>query len=111
MCDLAEKKFEDAIETSWDSDAFAEAVTIVFHSTPAEVSQLRDIVIDTIYNHFEALKDKTEIDAAVCDIPRLAYALYKRKCEESSPSVAPVKQGVQQPTNHNLRPWIDWLLM
>jgi hypothetical protein len=20
-------------------------------------------------------------------------------------------QGVQQPTNHNLRPWIDWLLM
>jgi hypothetical protein len=25
--------------------------------------------------------------------------------------VSDIGQGVQQPTNHNLRPWIDWLLM
>jgi hypothetical protein len=88
--DLAEGKFEDSIESSWDSGAFPEVITVVFHSTPAEVGQLRDIVIDTIYNHFEALKDKEEIDAAICDILHLAYALYKRKREESSLTVTPV---------------------
>jgi len=88
--DLADWKFEIAIETSWDSNAFPEVITVVFHSTPAEVSQLRDIVSDTIYDQFEALKNKKEIAAVICDIPHLAYALYKRKCEESSPTVTPV---------------------
>lgn len=58
---------------------------MVFHSTPDEVSTLRDIFIDTLYGHLDALKDKRGIKVALCEILRLAYILLQRKCEEYPP--------------------------
>lgn len=80
--DLAAEKFEDCIKFLWDHEVFAEVVTIVFNSTPDDVAQLRNIVIDTMYSHIETLKDKKDIQAVLSDIPRLACILLMRKCEE-----------------------------
>jgi hypothetical protein len=82
--DLAAEKFENTIRFFWNDEVFAEVVTVVFHSTPEGVLTLRNIVIDTLYSHLDALKDKKEIQAVLCEIPRLAYILLKRKCDESS---------------------------
>ena len=80
--DLAEEKFRKTIPFFWNHEIFAEVVMVVFHSTPDGVSTVRDIVIDTLYNHLDALKDKKKIRAALCEIPCLAYILLRRKCEE-----------------------------
>lgn len=80
--DLTAEKFEDNIEFLWNHEVFAEVVTIVFHSTPDDVAQLRNIVIDTMYSNLETLKNKKDIQAVLSEIPRLAYILLKRKCDE-----------------------------
>lgn len=80
--DLAEENFRKTIPFFWNDAIFAEVVMVVFHSTPDEISILRDIVIDTLYNHIDALKDKKKTRTALCEIPCLEYILVKSKCEE-----------------------------
>ena len=92
--DLSAAKFAETVKTTWNSYGFAEAIGIVFQSTTEEVTQLRDIVTDILHDNFKALKDKPEIETAVCEIPRLAYALLKRKSEKPKPA----------PTATNVKP-------
>jgi hypothetical protein len=73
--------FQNALATAWNSDAFPEAVNIVCTSTPEDATELREIVLDTIHDHFPTLKKKPAIEEAICDIPRLTYAMLKRKCD------------------------------
>jgi hypothetical protein len=75
---LAAMKFKQSVRASWDHDDFAHAISIVYNSTADNVSQLRDITIDIIHDHFDALKHKAEFESAVSSIPALAYALLKR---------------------------------
>lgn len=81
--DLAAAKFKQSAEMDWDHEDFAEAISIVHDSTPESVSQLRDIVADAIHEHFDALQNK-RVQTVICNIPRLAYDLLKRKCEKPS---------------------------
>ena len=75
--------FRHAAQKAWDSDAFLEAIDIVFTSTPEDVSDLRDVVLDTIYDHFQGIMDKPEIEEVVCNHPKLTYGLMKRKTNYS----------------------------
>jgi hypothetical protein len=95
--DLAAEKFENTIRFFWDDEVFAEVVSVVFHSTPEDVSTLRNIVIETLYSHLDVLKDKKDIQAVLCEIPRLAYVLLKRKCDKRSP----------KPTRHSYSAYDD----
>ena len=76
--ELAVSKFHTAATGLWKHDDFAHSVHIVFNSTAEEVTQLLVIASDILHQHFDVLKEKAEIEAVVCNIPRLAYALLKR---------------------------------
>ena len=70
--DLATEKFREAVETGWDTEAFAPAAHIVFTSTAEDVRQLRDIVIATIQAHI-GLLDNEAVQTVVKSINELAY--------------------------------------
>jgi high-affinity K+ transport system ATPase subunit B len=76
--DLAAEKFKRSAKVFWDHEDFAHAIFVVHNSTSDGVSKLRDIVADTLCEHFDKLKHKPEIETVVCSIPALAYALLKR---------------------------------
>jgi hypothetical protein len=76
--DLATTKFKQSVQTSWNHEDFAHASFVIYDSTPEDVSQLREIVANTLHNHFSELKDKPEVETVVCGNPHLAYALLKR---------------------------------
>lgn len=76
--DLAASKYKEAVTTCWNKEEFAHSVFVAFNSTAEEVTQLRDIVSDTLHQHFDDLKNKAEVETVICNIPRLAYALLKR---------------------------------
>ncbi|RMY85085.1 hypothetical protein D0862_11267 [Hortaea werneckii] len=48
---LAAKKFKDAVRINWRHDSFAEAVPIVYSTTPGDVRALRDVVTITLHGH------------------------------------------------------------
>ena len=77
--DLAASKYKEAATTCWNHEEFAHSVFVAFNSTAEEVTQLRDIVSDTLHQHFDDLKDKAEVETVICNIPRLAYALLERR--------------------------------
>jgi hypothetical protein len=70
--EFAAEKLANTIRFFWNDKVFAEVITVVFYSTPEDVSTLRDIVIDTLYSHLDALKDKKDIQTVLSEIPRLA---------------------------------------
>ncbi|GAB1733057.1 hypothetical protein NU195Hw_g2318t2 [Hortaea werneckii] len=48
---LAAKKFKDAVKLNWRHDSFAEAIRIVYSTTPEDVRALRDVVTLTLDLH------------------------------------------------------------
>lgn len=89
LCNLAAEKFQNLVTNSWNQDpfvdaascdAFAEAITIVFNSTPEEVTQLREIVLEALLDNFEALKANRAVKEAMDSILGLGYELLRRKC-------------------------------
>jgi hypothetical protein len=77
--DLAASKFKDAANAYWKHDDFAHSIYIAYDSTTDEVTQLREVVADVLLEHFDDLEqDIPEFETALCEIPRLAYALLKR---------------------------------
>lgn len=59
--------------------AFAEILTVVFESTPDEVTQLRDTVLEVLLDNFESVKSNHAIEEAMCNIPGLGFELLRRK--------------------------------
>jgi hypothetical protein len=80
---FAKCSFRHAAQTAWDSGAFLEAIDIAFTSTPEDVSDLRDIALDTIYDHFQTMMDKPEIEELCASHPKLTYGLLKRNTDYS----------------------------
>lgn len=80
---FAKCSFRHAVQTAWESDEFADALDIVFTSTPEDVSDLRDIVLDTIYDHFQAIMDKPEIKEFICSHGEVSYGLLRRRTNYS----------------------------
>lgn len=58
---------------------FAEVLPVVFNSTPEEVTQLRDIVLETLLDNFVAYKSNEAIKEAMSSIPSLGYDLLRRQ--------------------------------
>ena len=60
-----------------DSHEFAEAIHLVYNSTPSSDKDMREAVADTLDWHSRLL-DNPEIEIAIMDINGLAYELLKR---------------------------------
>ena len=80
---LAASKFASAVRSFWSHQTFAEAVRIVYHTTPDDVQELREVVADAITTH-EELLDKPEIKTAVLEINGLAYELLRKKSKSTN---------------------------
>lgn len=74
---LALDKFKIQLTRHWDSPEFAEAIHIVYSSTPASDKEMREAVADTLGWHSQLL-DQPEIEVAILEINGLAYELLKR---------------------------------
>ncbi|KAF2721149.1 hypothetical protein K431DRAFT_346642 [Polychaeton citri CBS 116435] len=74
---LALDKFKIQLTRHWDSFEFAEAIHIVYSTTPATDKDMREAVADSLGWHSRLL-DKPEIEVAVMEINGLAYELLKR---------------------------------
>lgn len=74
---LALDKFKIQLTRHWDSPEFAEAIHIVYSSTPASDKEMREAVADTLGWHGQLL-DQPEIEVAILEINGLAYELLKR---------------------------------
>jgi hypothetical protein len=76
--DLAVSKFTDAVKAGWDHESFAHTIFTVYNSTADDVTNLREIVAVTIYEHFDDLKKRDEIEVVVSSTGGLAYNLLER---------------------------------
>ena len=69
--ELSIKKFCGVVQAHWYSKEFAQAVRVVYTTTVAEDSGLRQVVKDVLMNHNELL-DKPEIEAVLREVSDLA---------------------------------------
>ncbi|GIZ44816.1 hypothetical protein CKM354_000800300 [Cercospora kikuchii] len=70
-------KFKIQLTRHWDAVELAEAIHVVYSSTPATDKDMREAVADTLGWH-NRLLDKPEIEVAILEINGLAYELLKR---------------------------------
>ncbi|EMC93767.1 hypothetical protein BAUCODRAFT_36217 [Baudoinia panamericana UAMH 10762] len=75
---LALDKFKIQLTRHWDMAEFAEAIHVVYNTTPSSDKDMREAVADTIGWHGSKLLDKAEVECAVMEINGLAYELLKR---------------------------------
>lgn len=93
LCHFAKCSFRHGVQTAWASEAFAEAIDIVFTSTPDDVSDLRKIVIDTIHSYFSAIMNKAEIKDVLLKHPLLSYEMLKLELVSSRRSAVTTEAG------------------
>lgn len=74
---LALEKLRIQLTRHWDSVEFAEAINVIYTSTPNTDKDIRECVADTIEWH-RSLLSKPEVEIAIMDINGLAYELLKR---------------------------------
>lgn len=99
-------KFKNAATYAWDHPEFAEAIHIVYTTTPDEDDGLRGIVAKTILDHTNILSDKEPIELAIRSHSHLKYALWSgrvtnshtrgpscRKCGEARIATCSYKDG------------------
>ena len=70
-------KFKIQLTRHWDAVELAEAIHVVYSSTPSTDKDMREAVADTLGWH-NRLLDKPEIEVAILEINGLAYELLKR---------------------------------
>jgi hypothetical protein len=76
--ELAISKFKESIEANWNHEDLSHAIHIVYQSTTDDVTELRDIVTDTVHDHFDELNGQETVKAVVSSIASLAYGLLER---------------------------------
>jgi hypothetical protein len=75
---LAVTKFKHSVDPHWDHEDLSHAIHVVYHSTPDDVTDLRDIIAETVYSHFEELDTEDAFKAVVSSTASLAYGLLER---------------------------------
>lgn len=75
---LAARKFEDSAQKDWNHADLADAIHVVYNSTPDDIPEQREIVADVINAHFYTLHESEQIRAVVGSIASLAYGLLER---------------------------------
>lgn len=98
--EYAAKCFRYAVHVAWDSNEFLKVLDLVLTSTPEEVRELRDVVFDTIYEHFIDLKRKDGIREAFRNHPDLSFHLLERKWDKWSYETQSVTMEEQCPVCH-----------
>lgn len=80
---LAASKFkhETTHGEAWKDEEFAQAISLVYSSTPDEVQELRVLAEEVLHAHFEELKHNKGIEEFMCNHPSLTFKLLKRKSE------------------------------
>ena len=88
---LATSKFkhETTHGEAWKDDDFAQAISMIYSSTPDRITELRDAAEEVLHAHLEELKQKDGIEALMYKHPRLMYALLNRKSDTSLPTKNP----------------------
>jgi hypothetical protein len=81
--ELAIKKFRGVVQAHWNSKEFAQAVQVVYTTTVAKDSGLRQVVKDVLMNHNELLK-KPEIQAVLREVSGLAFEILMEKQKTSN---------------------------
>jgi hypothetical protein len=82
--EYAAKCFGYAARRTWWSEEFLETFTIVFNSTPEQARELRDIVFDTVWDHWGDFKDRDEVKEAFDSHPFLVRELLDRQWDPRS---------------------------
>ncbi|KAI7167846.1 hypothetical protein KC343_g8872 [Hortaea werneckii] len=75
---LAAKKFKDAVEVNWHDDTFAEAIRIVYSTTPGDVRALRDVVTTTLDRHDDTL---LELDGVLKVVKESREVMFDLLCK------------------------------
>lgn len=68
----ARKKFDKVVDTCWDMDDFAHAITLIYSSTPPTDRGLRDIVVDVAHEHLKELLKKDKFFRVLEETPGFA---------------------------------------
>lgn len=74
---LARTYFQAATSTDWNTADFAAAIHVVYTTTIAEDTGLREIVISALQQH-TSLVDKPEVEATLRELNGLSFDLLKR---------------------------------
>jgi hypothetical protein len=82
--ELAREKFATVATRDWNKGGFAHAVQIVYESTPKSDSGLRDVVVETINQHRDLMKD-SEIENMLEELNGLAVGVLKVVCSSNPP--------------------------
>ncbi|KAM0718908.1 hypothetical protein Q7P37_005980 [Cladosporium fusiforme] len=80
---IAHAKFKLLVLKSLEHDDFSHAIHIVYTSTADNVTELRDIVANTIHANIDKMRKKPEVQALLSSIPGLAYCLLERNLDET----------------------------
>lgn len=82
--ELAREKFARVATRDWNKGEFVHAVQIVYESTPKSDSGLRDVVVKTINQHRDLMKD-SEMENMLEELNGLAVGLLKVVCSSNPP--------------------------
>jgi hypothetical protein len=74
---VATTKFKAAVKCNAHHRTLAEAITIVYTTTPDDVLELRNIVVDTLTTDKTLLR-REDIKTAVCGLNRLSFELFTK---------------------------------
>jgi hypothetical protein len=75
---FAQERFSDALQTGWSHKEFPVAIRTAYETTLDTDQGLREPLVKVLLSR-PALLDDAEVEAAVKDIPNLAYELLKRQ--------------------------------
>lgn len=82
---LSAQKFDAAVAMNADHVSFAEAIKVVYATTPADVANLRNTIVKTLDRRDELL-DRDDVEMTVRSINELSFDLLKLKRKNRRPS-------------------------
>ena len=81
---LAKEKFKQAVKTCWNMDDFPETLIEVYSSTPRTDRGLRDLVVEIVCKHIQALLEKQDFQTALDEIVGLAADVSRYMANENA---------------------------
>lgn len=73
LVDLAARRFGRRLRDEYDAEEFVACIRFVYESTPEDVMQLRNIVVNTLVERFDPLQDSGMVEELMDSNPGLGY--------------------------------------
>lgn len=80
---LSVDKFQAEARLKWETDCLLDAAREAYTATPSEVSEMREAIVDTFYDHPELL-DQDHIRTFLLDVPSLTLDILMRMKKPSA---------------------------